>query len=397
MTVNPTAPGAGELPAIPYPGINPFGYAHRGVFFGRDKEKRVAGRTIVLRRSVVLFSGQGIGKSSLILAGIVPEAEREGYQPEIVRVQPVLDQEIVLRRIARHENGEAPYLPSIVPSAGGASTVVLSAREFERQLREAAQAVRPLIIFDQFEEWVTLFQRTPGAANEKSVKEAQDRIRDLIVSVVQSEHLPVKVLLALREDYLASLAPLFRRCPELTEHYLRLEPLSPDEVYRAIRGPLEECDGAYPDAIAGTTAARIRDELASASAAGEVRLGEVQIVCRTIFERALEGTPAEQTLQNSGDARGIIESYFTGTMESLGVDEREPAVSLLSQLLTPSGTRNIVSDDSLIRLVRNEEPSFSAELLRRTLQHLDSRARVVQSDLRRDVRYYEIASEFLVD
>ena len=56
------------LPDRPYPGIEPFSYAERGVFFAREGEARKLNRLIVLYRGVLLYSDSGTGKSSLVNA-----------------------------------------------------------------------------------------------------------------------------------------------------------------------------------------------------------------------------------------------------------------------------------------------------------------------------------------
>ena len=53
-------PQAG-LPAIPYPGIEPFSYAERGSVYARGAEARRLIRLIALYRGVLLYAASGIG------------------------------------------------------------------------------------------------------------------------------------------------------------------------------------------------------------------------------------------------------------------------------------------------------------------------------------------------
>ena len=84
------------LPESPFPGIDPFSFAYRDVFFARESEARSLTRLIVMYRGVLLYSDSGTGKSSLINAGIIPRAMNEGYQVERVRLQPKKGEEIVV-------------------------------------------------------------------------------------------------------------------------------------------------------------------------------------------------------------------------------------------------------------------------------------------------------------
>jgi hypothetical protein len=78
-----------QLPDSPYPGIDPYSYADRGVYSGRETEARDLFRLVVIYRGVLLYSNSGVGKSSLLNAGLVPLALSEGYQPQRVRVTAV--------------------------------------------------------------------------------------------------------------------------------------------------------------------------------------------------------------------------------------------------------------------------------------------------------------------
>ncbi len=64
----------------PFRGLEPFGFAHAALFFGRDREVAEI-RDLLARRGAVLVSGpSGSGKSSLVLAGVLPAALRQGLE-----------------------------------------------------------------------------------------------------------------------------------------------------------------------------------------------------------------------------------------------------------------------------------------------------------------------------
>jgi len=69
-----------------YPGIRPFAFADRHLFHGRDKEKRHLFQLIVLNDIVVLFGKSGIGKSSLLNAGVCPALEERDLHPLFIRL-----------------------------------------------------------------------------------------------------------------------------------------------------------------------------------------------------------------------------------------------------------------------------------------------------------------------
>lgn len=388
-----------DLPECPYPGIEPFRYTHHDVFFAREAEIRSLTHRVLLHRGVLLYAASGIGKSSLVNAGLLPAARSEELTPERIRVQPQLGQEIVVERIEESERDRRTSLPSMFARGEAGERVVLGTEEFLTEVREHAETMLPLLIFDQFEEWVTLFEETFTDREDRRQRlEAQENVRQMLVSLLHDHDAPVKVLIVFREDYLANLAPLFRQCPELPDHYVRLEPLTEEEVYRAIRGPYERFPEFYGDTIPEPLAVRIRDDFAAGTDSGYIQLSEVQIVCRTLFEAAGPGRQVVEAYDDptTGGVKGILQSYFAGRLASLAEDEREPAVALLSKLLTPAGTRNVVAEDSLLQWVELEE-AIPRERLQRALRGLETKSRLVRREPRRQVYYYEIASEFLVE
>ena len=394
--VEPQAPiAAPPLPECPYPGIEPFSYAYRELFFSREQEKRDLVRDIVLRRGNLLYSASGIGKSSLINAGLIPAAILEGYVPERLRVQPVGGGEFVLERIPDSAAPDAAMLPSNLAGDSRERRIVLSADELVARARAATEHSRPLLIFDQFEEWITLFPET------KDAELLRDRIRLAISWMINEKKLPVKVLLTFREDYLAALAPLFADCPNLPDQYLRLAPMSAADTFQTIRGPFTKFPGHYGDRIPEPLSQTIMEEFVERIDQDRIRLTEVQIVCRRLFEEsgvAVEaGQPARTAAQVLDDAQGVsgvLRSYFDSAFGRIDAALRPASVALMGCLVTSSGTRAVVPEDTLVKQLGGQ---FEPDALRRALTALDMSTQLVTRESRRGESYYEISSEFLVD
>ena len=151
--------GVAQVPREPYRGIAPYRYADRHVFFARERQVQALVRAVVINRAMLLYGASGAGKSSLVNAGLLPAAIEAGFAPERIRVQPRVDQELVVERIAVSDDPADGYLPSALLDADGSSSrQVLSAAG----LRERIESVQgrdavPLLLFDQFEELATLF------------------------------------------------------------------------------------------------------------------------------------------------------------------------------------------------------------------------------------------------
>jgi hypothetical protein len=70
-----------------YPGVVPFSEAQEDLFRGRDTEKAELYNMVVAEQTVVLFAKSGVGKSSLLQAGLFPKLRKNGYHPIKVRFQ----------------------------------------------------------------------------------------------------------------------------------------------------------------------------------------------------------------------------------------------------------------------------------------------------------------------
>ncbi len=310
-------------------------------------------------------------------------ALQEGFLPARLRVQPRRGEEILVESL--------PF-PSFF-SANPGERVVLSVEELLDRL-EALRGVEveahPLLIFDQFEEWVTLFE---GA------KETRDRILDVLVKLLLKDpQLPVKILISLREDYLARLEPLFERCPVLPDHYVRLTALRGQQITEVIRGPFEKHPGGYPYPveISPELTQQLRAQLEERADSEGVPPTEVQIVCRRLFRAGERGKDLDKFFTAENGVQGLLERFLEESLGSLEPELRGPAVALLARMVTSAGTRNVISRDDLISRVELEE-GLKRPLLEHALYQLEDETRLVRRELRRDVYFYEIVSEFLVD
>jgi WD40 repeat protein len=373
------------LPALPYRGIQPYRYVDHPIFFEREKETSDLLSLVVVYRGVLVYGDSGAGKSSLINAALLAGAHEKGFQPERIRVYPQDGAELVVERIAVTDDGET-FLPSLFASEDEVDTpprIVLSTAAFEEGVRACGSA-RPLLVFDQFEELVTLFDQ-PGHEG------IQRRIVELLTVLLRDASMPVKVLFVFREDYLASVKQLLTSAPELIDQALRLTPPAADALTTIIRGPFERYPGHFPREIGPELAERLRAKLADRFGSGDMSLSEVQTVCLRLWHSDNPGP-----LLEARGVQGLLEDYLGEELDAFPPDLKYPAVALLSGMVTSAGTRNVISAESLIGHVREDESEIPGEVLERALDRLESESKLVRRERRRDLYLYEITSEFLV-
>ena len=370
------------MPATPYRGIQPFRYVDHAIFFAREEQTRHLASLVAVYRGVMLYGDSGAGKSSLINAGLLPEATRLGFYPERVRVQPRIGEELVIERIATAED-EAAVLPSLLaPESESSPRVILSTQTFEERLRAACEEQRPLVVFDQFEEILTLFEQAEAG-------KAQQRLVELIVTLLR-EPLPVKLLFAFREDYLSKVKQLLAASPELVDQGLRLAPPTADTLPTIIRGPFERYPGHFARELDPEVADRLCTALAHRFGAGDVSLSEVQTVCLRLWQ-----ADEPEALLAAKGPQGLLEDYLGEALDAFPPDLRGAAIALLGQMVTSAGTRNVMSAEDLIQRAREDE-DIPPALAERALERLESESKLVRRERRRDLYLYEITSEFLV-
>jgi hypothetical protein len=66
------------VPANPYRGLEPFTAEHAEVYFGRDRDVDLLAARVKAQPVVVVVGSSGVGKSSLVQAGLVPRLQEAG-------------------------------------------------------------------------------------------------------------------------------------------------------------------------------------------------------------------------------------------------------------------------------------------------------------------------------
>jgi hypothetical protein len=58
--------------STPYVGLQPYSEADIEYFFGRERDQRIIAANLGAARLTILYGASGVGKSSVLLAGVVP-------------------------------------------------------------------------------------------------------------------------------------------------------------------------------------------------------------------------------------------------------------------------------------------------------------------------------------
>ena len=145
----------------PWLGLASFTEETRNYFYGREAEVAELGRRVQRKLLTVLFGQSGLGKTSILRAGLVPRLRTQGYCPVYVRIDYGRDApepaDQIKSAIAATARRSGEWTQTGVAVEGESLWEFLHHRD--DMLRDkAGHTLIPLLIFDQFEEIFTLAQ-----------------------------------------------------------------------------------------------------------------------------------------------------------------------------------------------------------------------------------------------
>jgi WD40 repeat protein len=303
------------FPDSPYKGLAAFEDSELDalLFFGRGREVSAVAANVLASRLTVLYGPSGVGKSSLLRAGVARRLRESSRAPVVVHDSWAEDPAAGLIASVQAECGD------LGPTAGLVDTIAA-----------AAQAGGEChLLLDQFEEYM-LYHGVDGPLSAA------------LPQLLRRPGLRVNILLAVRDDALAELDEFAGRIPELFGNLLRLDRLDREAGRAAILGPLarySELSGEEFTAEDSLVEA-VLDE-ATAETAG-VEAPYLQLVLERLWEQeraAGSRTLRLATLSEIGGARAVVREHVQGALERLTLPEQEAAARVVRQLVTPSGRK----------------------------------------------------------
>jgi len=254
VTADPVAPSIDAVQ--PWPGLDAFTEESSRFFCGRDAEADELFRHVQRDVVTVLFGQSGLGKTSLLQAGLFLRLRKAGFLPILIRLDysagapaPVAQVKTAVERECT-----AVSLSEAVWSTAEESLWGCFHRADRRLADCAGKELVPVLVFDQFEEIFTQGLTGSGsrAATQRFTAELAELLENRppetlehaieadpeIVERFRFDRQDYRIVVALREDFLAALEGLRTQAPSLGRNRYRLRRMTGAQGLDAILDPV---------------------------------------------------------------------------------------------------------------------------------------------------------------
>ena len=326
-----------------FPGAKPFTVNDQDVFYGRKNDVEKLFELLKVKRMIVLYAESGIGKSSLVNAGLIPRYKSSTSEIKFLAVKIRFgllqfedinksSKEILLTRITEeldlHKNSlEIKSLPFTVENAE--NDLWYQVKLFERN------NIRLLLAFDQFEEifsygneQITLlkqqlfsvFSGVPKNLNERiseqvKLTEEQTLNQQELLQLdkdLQFIYTPLnaQILFIIREDKLGFFNSFTDYFGDILKDTFKLLPLSRDSAIEAITLPAGKVGNfkTNPFSFSQTALEKLLNRLAEKN--GTYDPFTIQLMCRYIEKTLIDGAGKRVIEENDIPEVGIIVKDF---------------------------------------------------------------------------------------
>lgn len=370
--------------ACPYVGLVPFSEKDAEFFFGRKEESKIIAANLRAARLTLLYGPSGVGKSSVLRAGVVSPLRDIASHDLEARGAPDFAVVFFSSWASDPIEGLSKTILSAVQSCLAQKTIdpIPQSRSLVDIIKTWTEryGIELLIILDQFEEYFLYHGDESGAGT----------FADEFPQAINDTNLRARFLLAMRDDALSKLDCFKGSIPTLFDNRLQIEHLDRESAREAIIQPVKkynelyakenpfifdhEKDGATANSsdkprnllvdevlrqvevgkvtIGVTGQGIVRRDEASASVQTPVGKSAIeapylQLVMTRIWKDADTLTTHElkaATLEKLGDdektgAQTIVEQYLDKFMERLSEADQDIAAAVFYYLVTPSGTK----------------------------------------------------------
>ena len=369
-----------------YPGSRPFQDTDydRRLFFGREAETQALLHLVLAEKLVVLFGKSGMGKTSLLNAGLCQLLRERNFMPLPIRfnvpeIDPLRAVFTGIQDIAAQQQFE--YTP-------GPATTLWEYFQTAEFWSDQDTLLTPVLILDQFEDFFDFHA------------EAQRLTLIAQLAELLGDHVShIKIMVAIREDYLGQLEEMSRHIPAILQNRFRLTALTRRQAKEAIINPAQvqaetihtNSFGYAPEAVEALLDFLCkRKERDKTVMTNEVEPFQLQLLCQDLETKVR--TQQKSTVQ-TGDLGGesgmqkVLQNFYDRQLKRIRWRKRRRVRKLCEKgLLSQSNRRLSLEEEDITRRFKVKKPMLS-DLVNSRLLRAEPRVGSV---------YYELCHDTLV-
>lgn len=349
-------------------------YSEGQIIYGRDDEITSVKESILYNIQTFLYGKSGVGKTSLLQAGIFPELRRANYFPVVIRLafyngEPL--NHVVKRLVEEEAEREDPSINKVhLFHATIDDTDVSDSPLYEyfskvRFEDEEHTPYIPVLILDQFEETINNEEQW-----QRTVDFLKDDLYDLMdnSNVIRGTELPYtnyRIVFSMREDYLYCLEDIVDQYSlwELRYNRYRIKALDDERAAEVIRrtSGVNGLEAGQEDKIIDVIIKVVKSS--SSSRFTEINTALLSLICSLLHENSGDGCIRYNDLRK---VNTYVNTYYDDICAHIG----NRATRYLEQhLLTSDGRRSSIDESEALysRKVRIEHLDYLVEkrLIRR--------------------------------
>ncbi len=346
----------------PWKALMPYCLEDKHLFFGRDNEMSQLSSLIEYNQVVTLYGKSGVGKSSLLNAGICPQLIQYGFQPYTIRLKSEKDfdnvnvpfAEIILSRFAKSESIDY-----------SSSRIFCDFFDSYQSYNDCGEKITPVIILDQFEDALI----SNGPKVEQLLKQIVEWTNN--DKAVSSD---CHFVISLREDdlYLLEESLDKNRFNSLKLCRYRLRSICRDGAEQIIRKAGADVinDDKVVDKILKVLGKTSIDSFEAA---------ELSLMCSQLYE-TMKVRGLTHISLDLVDNVGIssIKDYYKNIIKELNLTTTEVS-SFEREFITENGRRNFISEHRYKKLFRRDicDQLINSQSKYRILSNTNGRIEIV--------------------
>ena len=349
----------------PWLGLNT--YSENDRLFGRDEEIRTVSDIILNNVLTVIYGRSGIGKSSLLRAGVFPRMRYEDFLPVYIRLEHNTEETYLSQIIRKVRDVSDTW--NVRQSFGNVDScqMTLARLLYEGSYRDGQSGLdkQILLVFDQFEEIFTL-------TDSRHKQDVKDFFCQLATTLNGSGNFADKgktadfrIVICLREDYLYYLEQSSASIPSLKRNRYCLQALNHGQSREVMCNP-------RPDLVDTSTADAILGKI-DHDDSGTIDPAILSLFMHELYEKG-SGVITLDNISRYGD--NIITSFYEEGMKAVSA---RSAAFLEDRLVTSDGYRHTLSySDALSAGMTEQELNTLRDRRIITIEKGDKNQRIVE-------------------